>query len=304
MTYQELVKLKAEIPTVFVPGAPIESYDFLAGRTKEMTSVHNAIIQPGRHVILFGERGVGKTSLAQVLVDIKRGDGFHTLETASMDCDESDDFSSLWHKIFCVLPYDEVDGMTRYIDVLMHDEISPDNVRFALSRFRKPSLIVIDEVDQLINEEAKSLLTATIKNLSNHRVNTTLILIGVADSVNELIVERKSAERSLVQVRMPRMLPSELVAIIDRGLEILGMTIEPYAREIIIGLSKRLPYYTHSYGLFAGQKALGENRLAITRDDVMLATLDVAESAFNVRTAYYDATHSNQSNNLYNTALL
>src|SRR5947209_14428963 len=114
-----------------------------------MNQVLAAIMQPGRHAILFGERGVGKTSLAQVLVDLERDNGFRTLRDGTIDCDESDDFTSLWSKVFGDLSvtYESIDTL-----------ISPDDVRVALSRFEEPTLIVLDEVDQLKDENAKSLL--------------------------------------------------------------------------------------------------------------------------------------------------
>jgi hypothetical protein len=174
----------------------------------------------------------------------------------------------------------------------------------ALSSLDGPSLIVLDEVDQLTDESAKSLLAATIKNLSNHRVNTTLLIVGVADTVNDLIVEQKSAERALVQVRMPRMSPDELFEIINKGLDELEMTIEPYAKSMIVTLSQRFPFYTHSFGLYAGLKAIDAGRRHITKDDVIIAILDVVLNAENIRRAYHTATKSSQSKSRYDLALI
>jgi Cdc6-like AAA superfamily ATPase len=305
---ERLGKLRTQIFHVFLPGTPIRDFDFFAGRKPQMNAVTSAIMQPGRHAILFGERGVGKTSLAQVLVDLERNNGFRTLKDGTIDCDESDDFSSLWHKVFCDLPYDETNGRTVYLDAVVAENldtlISPDDVRVALSKFAEPLLIVLDEIDQLKDEVAKSLLSATIKNLSNHRVNATLLLVGVADSVNDLIVEQKSAERALVQVHMPRMSPPELFEIIDKGLEKLGMTIDSFARIMAVTLSQRFPFYAHSFGLYSGLKAIDDSRTNITRDDVFRAILDVVLNSENVRQAYFTATKSTQSKSRYDAALI
>jgi hypothetical protein len=47
--------------------------------------------------------------------------------------------------------------------------------------------------------------SATIKTLSDNAssIKTTLILVGVADSVDELIGEHQSIERAIKQVPMP-----------------------------------------------------------------------------------------------------
>jgi Cdc6-like AAA superfamily ATPase len=301
-------QLRNKIYKIFKPGTPIRSIDLFAGRERQRNALLSAVMQPGRHALLFGERGVGKTSLAQVLVDLERGNGFRTLKNYTVNCDESDDFTSLWHKVFCALPYTEKNGRTVYTDS-MHFEtldtlISPDSVRDVLSLFEEPCLIVIDEIDQLKDENAKRLLAATIKNLSDHEVNTTLVLVGVADTVNELIVEQKSAERALIQVRMPRMSDEELIQIIDQGLEYLGMEIEDFPKALIVGLSGQFPFYTHSFCLNAGLKAIDAGRTLITRSDVTSAVLDVVADAEHVNSAYHTATHSTQSKNRYKVALL
>ena len=49
---------------VFSPISPIEEKDFFFGRINQLEKVADAINENGQHAILYGERGVGKTSLA------------------------------------------------------------------------------------------------------------------------------------------------------------------------------------------------------------------------------------------------
>src|SRR6266404_3536527 len=44
---------------------PIDTFEHLRGRDKEMDAIDQALVAPGRHIFIFGDRGVGKTSLAQ-----------------------------------------------------------------------------------------------------------------------------------------------------------------------------------------------------------------------------------------------
>jgi len=76
MVPQEQRQLRAKIPTVFLPGTPIDTFDLLAGRSAQLVKAQSAVLQPGRHIIIFGEKGVGKTSVAKVLVDIKSHEGY------------------------------------------------------------------------------------------------------------------------------------------------------------------------------------------------------------------------------------
>lgn len=296
--------LRNKIHKVFLPGTPIDKYALLAGRTDQLVKAQSAVLQPGRHMIIFGEKGVGKTSVAQVLLDIKNHDGYRVLKSKTVNCDASDDFSSLWHKAFRVLPAGDEAGKPITLDRFAPDVLVPDDIRDLLSRFNDPSLLVLDETDQLRDMDARNLLAATIKNLSDHAVDTTIVLVGVADTVDELIAEHRSIERALVQIRMPRMSKEENLEIINNGLKELSMTIEGRAQNLIGSLSQRLPFYTHSFGLYSGLRAINDGRINITLQDVSASIADVAMSAENVRIMYHTATHSPHQNNRYETALI
>ena len=47
------------------PTTPIRSPEFLRGRHKALEDIRRALVQPGRHIFIYGDRGVVKTSLAQ-----------------------------------------------------------------------------------------------------------------------------------------------------------------------------------------------------------------------------------------------
>ena len=53
--------------TVFKPSAPINREDLFAGRLSQIRDVVDAINQQGQHAVLYGKRGVGKTSLANMI---------------------------------------------------------------------------------------------------------------------------------------------------------------------------------------------------------------------------------------------
>jgi ABC-type transport system involved in cytochrome bd biosynthesis fused ATPase/permease subunit len=65
----EKVEAKFKIARIFTPSAPIDDRTLFAGRKKQMVRILNAISQRGQHAVLFGERGVGKTSLTNVIRD-------------------------------------------------------------------------------------------------------------------------------------------------------------------------------------------------------------------------------------------
>jgi len=65
--YEDALALSAQASKVFQPRTPITTKDLFAGRWTELTKISDAVHQPGLHVVVHGERGVGKTSLANVV---------------------------------------------------------------------------------------------------------------------------------------------------------------------------------------------------------------------------------------------
>src|SRR6266536_2875748 len=179
-----------------------------------------------------GERRVGKTSLANVLSDIFADRKLEHLHSVGVNCTTNDDFRSIWRNVFHELHVDLDDQWA---------DVSPEAVRYVLQGLQHRTLIVIDEVDRLENDEALTLLSDTVKTLSDHAVGATLVLVGVADSVDELIGDHQSIERAVTQVPMPRMSNVELTGIVDKGLRRLRMTITDNAKTRIARLSEGLP---------------------------------------------------------------
>lgn len=296
----------------FSPSAPIDQQALFAGRLTQLVTVMNAINQKGQHAILFGERGVGKTSLARVL---SRGlvVNDQPMLVASLNCDSGMTFSDLWRHVLREIVLtstklgmgflSEPSTVSSNIAEMLPEKVTPADVRHVLSHFGK-TLIVFDEIDRLHDPEVATLLADTIKALSDHAVDVTLLLVGVADTVDSLIAEHQSIERALVQVRMPRMSPPELEQIIDKGLKPAGMVIEPAAKSRIVALSQGLPHYTHLLALSAAQRAAIADRLEVTVPDVRTAIDSaLANAQQSIVGGYHRATASPREN-LYPQVLL
>src|SRR5258708_5617223 len=98
MTDKEKLEFKFRIAKVFTPSAPIDNAALFAGRKKQITTLLNAVTQRGQHAVLFGERGVGKTSLANVLKDVLGTSKGYVI--ASTNCETTTTFKTLWTNIF------------------------------------------------------------------------------------------------------------------------------------------------------------------------------------------------------------
>lgn len=117
-------------------------------------------------------------------------------------------------------------------------------------------IIVFDEFDRLEDTAGKTLMSETIKQLSNSPTTCTVIIVGVAEAVTDLIAEHQSISRALVQVQMPRMNMDELREIITSRLRRTPLTISDNALWRAAFLSSGLPFYSHALGQAAGLVAI------------------------------------------------
>ena len=242
--------LALRVSSVFTPSAPIDSEELFRGRKAQVRDVVDAINQPGRHAILFGGRGVGKTSLGKILPKKLRTIEPCPIIAPFITCDSSDTYASIWRKVFIEIRYlsgvevpgdDDPDPIE---DV--NTEWTPYEVRRTIEPFAQHGLlyVVIDEFDKIEDPGSRQLMADTIKLMSDHAVKATLVIIGVSDDATGLIDDHRSIDRCLAQIPMPRMPRTETESIVTR-LEKLGMTISKPALFEISGLCKGLPTYAH-----------------------------------------------------------
>jgi Cdc6-like AAA superfamily ATPase len=286
---------------LFSPGAPIDENELFAGRADQINRLVEAVLQRGQHAIVFGERGVGKTSLARTF-SVRLVRPTKTLSSVVVNCDPSDTYTSLWKKVFLDLSYE-----SRGVGDAFQSEITPDDVRRVLAGFDLTTtpVIVLDEFDKLEDQKAKGLIANTIKSLSDYSVPATLILVGVANSVGDLLTEHQSIARALVQVRMPRMKPSELQEIVDKRLGKVGMNATKPAIAQIIALSRGLPHYTHLLGQYAARRAIDERTRTVDVHHVDGAEKDCLDRVDqSIREQYHRATHSPRGGNIYREVIL
>jgi Cdc6-like AAA superfamily ATPase len=261
------------------------------------------IAQPGQHAVIYGERGVGKTSLAVVVAELLRGSGIFV---ARATCDSSDNFSTVWRKALSEISFSHTteaigfgsatsETSTPASGLLGSGDVTPHAVQRALAAIgdEQPIAVIFDEFDRLGAAEGKdrAIFADTIKTLSDRVAPATLVIVGVADDVGELIREHGSVERALVQIRMPRMSREELAEIATKGVESARMRIAKASVSRITVLSQGLPHYTHLLTQLAAQAALNERRVDIALRDVEAAVARAIERAQqSVTEAYYRAT--------------
>ncbi len=312
---QDWQALEFRVRTLFTPAAPIGEAELFAGRRTQIQRLFNAIAETGRHAVLFGERGVGKTSLANVFHELVSTGEDNPLLPIKKQAGPRDTFTALWRKVFRDMNFeikrkgdygnDRVEAGS--LADLYPNEITPDDVIREVRRFSESGhpVIIFDEFDKLEETETKKLMSHTIKALSDTGIRATIILVGVADDINTLVAEHQSVTRNIAEIKMPRMSKEELNVILNSRYQIVGMKIEGDARWKIVTLSRGLPEFVHALGRGAALHAISNRRIAINERDVDIAineTLDQSDQSANA--AYKLAIDSNKKNALYRQVLV
>jgi Cdc6-like AAA superfamily ATPase len=227
--------------------------------------------------------------------------------------DKTDTFSSIWKKVFKdILVEREREGDTTVVPLSQFYEnstlLNPDDVRRELEFvFREVQIpiIVLDEYDNKSDEKINEQMADLIKSLSDFAVNVTIVVVGIADNLNDLVGEHRSLQRCIEQVPMPRMEPNDLRLVIDKRIARLGMKMHPDALWKIVNLSRGLPAYVHMLGLYSVQSAARRRSTTVTENDVSDAIKkSIEKSQESIQDSYELAVHSNKPGNLYRQVLL
>jgi Cdc6-like AAA superfamily ATPase len=228
----------------FSPHAPIDDNALFGGRKKIVSRVIDTIFQRGRHAIIYGERGVGKTSLANIIKD-KIFAKSRLFKVVKRNVTTKHDYRLLWVHAFDDYTLNGGDSNSFF-----GSDPSPYDVYRAVEGMRpnERPVIIFDEFDRISDPHTYTLMADTIKYLADYAANATVIIVGVADSVNELFGGHPSIQRNVQQIYMPRTSYDELFAILEKRLPALGMEIDDAIANRIIGLSQGLPAYYASAG--------------------------------------------------------
>jgi hypothetical protein len=289
---------------VFRPSAPIADKELFAGRNHELFSVVEAMQSAGQHAVIYGERGVGKTSLARVAMQVAATRS--RLLAVRVNCDGSDTYDSLWLKILDEIQIQADDAPPDdrgWLDSAINEcaalfgvpDLSPSTVRLGLRKFsqHKPLALFFDEFNEIADSGAIALMANTIKALSDHIEPITLCPVGVAEDLDALLEGHLSAVRAISQIKMPRMTRDELADIVNRGLGRLDMSIDDDAMRLVRVIPRGLPQYAHLLAQEGARQALLANTDDITRNDVMEGLkVGLLKADRSLSRAYEEATYS------------
>jgi hypothetical protein len=287
------------------------------GRQPEVQRLIESILTPGQHGVLFGDRGVGKSSLANVasellFKDLLGGTYIH------IRCDSQTRFHSIGQTLADHLGFNN-DGYSRTTSNQYGGDggVSLPGIKAGLTTAHTSSttwsregsqwtprtlaaavgdsegLLVIDEFDALVNPADRQMVAEVIKHLSDADAALKLLVVGIATSCSDLMAGHPSVQRCVREVALGRMTDGEIREIIEGNAGKLQLSFPNAVVDEIVRLSTGYPHFAHLLGLKCAEEAIGEGRTKIREDDLPRAIhAAVNDAEQSLRTAYANATRS------------
>jgi len=285
---------------LFNPSSPIDEQRLFSGRIEQVSDMLGVVYERGAHAILYGERGVGKSSLANTIT-ARIPPAITNIQFLKENCRPEDTFFTLWAKMLFKFEYDGVlvseylKNETRDYMVIKILESLPRNTQY---------VFIFDEFDRIKSQETKTAVADTIKHFSDYPQHITIVIVGVGFSIEELFGAHPSIQRCCRQIPMPRMSKTELTDILSERYPQIGLSCGEHTTDKLIELSRGLPGYAHLAGREAALSAIRRRSRSIEDVDYGEAIREsVRRAQESIITTYNKAVYSAKEN-IYKEVLL
>tara|TARA_R110002050_G_scaffold71891_3_gene154713 strand:+ start:99969 stop:101330 length:1362 start_codon:yes stop_codon:yes gene_type:complete len=257
-------KFKKQLKEYLSASGPIRSIEHLFGREKEMALIDEALSAEGRNVFIYGDRGVGKSSLAAAAASqyqsadneyIQIGCGpdtefYKTIEDLAdrvikkasgqrnYDVTQALDvkfYSVKWNKREENVVIPKVNSIYTAVEAIV------EVVKF----HSEAPIIIIDEFDQIESEKERKLFATYLKSLGDRGVNIKFIITGVAQSLKQLLADHGSGFRQLDTINLERLYWGPRETIVTAAIKSFNLTIEHEVVHTIAKISNGFPYFVH-----------------------------------------------------------
>lgn len=288
--------LESKVRSVFTPHQPIREVDLLLGREKEVSSIVQQLGTPGQHAILFGDRGVGKSSLANIASYLLPS-LLESGRTVTKRCDSTDSFATIAARLLQEAGIDTSVSETTssqqqtgtaglkipIVSAGVQSSRQDTTTRVSDLHIESPSwvaeqvkdlkvLYLVDEIDALSSDSDRKLLAEFVKQLSDSGSSLKLLLVGIAETAATLTAGHPSVSRCLKETHLGRLSESAMIAILDRGEKKLPVKFTPQAKIRISRVSSGFAHFVHLLALKAAEEAIGNGLEEITVSNVESAT--------------------------------
>lgn len=247
------------------PSGPVDSPELLFGREAALQQIEEAYHSPGRHIFVYGDRGVGKTSVALTAAyHLNPADSAPVIVAGG----QTGTFLAMVRAILVELHGPA--GQSREV-VTEKKGIGIKGIGYEVTRERSTGglpevydlnscvvalrqacgsdvrrrIVVIDEFDLLSGDTEKAAFAELIKQVSDRNLPLCFVFVGIGRSLDELLGAHRSTYRYLEGVQLERLNFTGRWDIIDGCADALGLRVNTDSRLRIAQISDGFPHYVH-----------------------------------------------------------
>lgn len=260
----------------FTPAQPVAEVRRLAGRTALIRRIIRSIEDQDLHVVLYGDRGIGKTSVLKVIQGLAASAGYLV---HYVSCGQSATFQEVMRSLAKRIPllYDgasdpttsEDDGTGSLADRLPAGDFSVSQLTEVLGYVEGARiLLILDEFDRSDVEAFRRSIGELIKNLSDRSIRVQLLIGGVAANLSELVAHVPSIRRNIVGIGVPNLDPNEVAEMVDIAEVFGGIRFDALARQRLTDVTAGLPYLVGLIGQHAVLEAADAGQKWVARGHI------------------------------------
>ncbi len=285
---------------VFTPTRPQRGGRRLTGRQNEVMRVFRAIALDRAHVVLYGERGRGKTSLVNLVASTARNAGYMVGRyTCSSDSKFDDIVRGLMRDLpasMLAAPLVEDDALEGCEAALPRGRLQPRDIVSLPSRLIGRHLVLIaDEFDRVEDGPTRTLFADTIKQTSDRGVALSFVIVGVSDSLEELLGRHPSIQRNIAGVPLPLLKNEDIEEILVKGGRAAGIEFSEPVRQAIALVAWGVPYVAQLLALHSGTETLLRQSTKVEIKDLNAAfSRAIEESDPRIAAMYQNVTEGGQ----------
>ncbi|WP_181814661.1 ATP-binding protein [Sphingomonas aracearum] len=249
----------ARVIAAFDAAHPIRQRSKLHGRADKLEELFNAVLLGRQHALVYGARGSGKTSLAQIFGDHADQRGAVVIYTA---CEASTNFSELiapylGHIPPSCVPLQERGHFERWV-AQVENASTPRVVVDALAPLLpdRQIIFIFDEFDRVEDAHVANQVATFLKLLSDAQLPVSVLIVGIADTLDELLQCHPSLRRHMAPIPIGRIADEDIAAIIDDGAGRASVVFDAASRAEIVRVARGSPYHAQLFCYVAALEAV------------------------------------------------
>jgi N-acetylglucosaminyldiphosphoundecaprenol N-acetyl-beta-D-mannosaminyltransferase len=247
----------------FQASRPVTVLEELFGRKAELERLRTTLLDNHRHVMIYGQRGYGKTSLARVFGGLADDAGHAIFYVA---CERNLSF----HKLIIQLVDEIVSALPANVELGRRREIWQESlssifeIAESLSSVKGgPIIFILDEYDRIGRDDTRESLIELIKNLSDISAEVKFLLVGVAHDAMKILGYHPSIHRCLTCMPLQRLMPESLTRYLADKSESLNLNLSHDAIRDVVHVCAGSTYHAQLIGQLLIARAKSEQDKSI-----------------------------------------